>query len=286
MNAQSGAIERKILESAAIENWRRSGFHLPVRVMSEEKAAEYVHRMQNCEASRGPIEGNDRHKTHLLYTWANEIVREEKILDAVEDLIGPNILCWTTNLFVKEAGSPAFVSWHQDSTYWGLYPDDVVVTAWVALTPATVESGAMRYVPGSHLSDQIVHEDTYDANNLLSRGQVAKVDIDDDQTVDVVLEPGEISLHHIRMLHDSGPNQADFRRIGLAIRYIPAYVKQTKIEHDSAMLVRGKDDYGHFHLESPPVADADEAAIAQHADAMARQVATYYQGTDKTEMRA
>lgn len=286
MNAPTGAIARKVLESAHIEGWRRNGFHLPIRVMSEEDAAGFVRRMEACEAARGPILGNDRHKTHLLYTWADEIVRHPRILDAVEDIIGPNILCWTTNLFVKEAGSPAFVSWHQDSTYWGLYPDDAVVTAWVALTPATVESGAMRFLPGSHHSDQIVHEDTFDADNLLSRGQVARVEIDDDATVDVVLQPGEISLHHIRMLHDSGPNRANFRRIGLAVRYIPPYVRQTKIPEDSALLVRGTDDYGHFVHESAPRADADEAAVAEHAAAMARQVATYYQGTDKTEMRA
>jgi ectoine hydroxylase-related dioxygenase (phytanoyl-CoA dioxygenase family) len=286
MNTQNEIAGRKVLSSADIEGWRREGYRLPFRAMSEQDAAAYAARMQACEERFGPIQGNQRHKTHLLYTWANDLVRNDKVLDAVEDLIGPNILCWTTNLFVKEAGSPDFVSWHQDSTYWGLYPDDVVVTAWIALTPATVESGAMRFLPGSHHMDQIVHEDTYDAHNLLSRGQVARIDIDDDQTVDVVLAPGEFSLHHIRMLHDSGPNGADFRRIGLAVRYVPPYVRQTKIAHDSAMLVRGTDDYGHFHLEPAPGADADEAAVAAHADAMARQVATYYQGTDKTEMRA
>lgn len=286
MNAYESPIARKMLGSVGIENWRRNGCHLPIRVMSEEDAAGYVHRMEACEARRGKILGNDRHKTHLLYTWANDLARHPKILDTVEDIIGPNILCWTSNLFVKEPGTGDFVSWHQDSTYWGLYPDDAVVTAWIALTPATVQSGAMRFLPGSHHMDQIVHEDTYDERNLLSRGQVAKIDIDEDKAVDVVLEPGEISLHHIRMLHSSGPNGADFRRVGLAVRYIPPYVKQMKIANDSAMLVRGRDDYGHFTLENPPKADADEAAIAEHAAAMARQVATYYQGTEKTEMRA
>ena len=79
-----------------------------------------------------PLQGNLRHKTHLLFTWADELVHNAEILDAVEDLIGPDILCWTTNFFIKEAHSPGFVSWHQDSTYWGLDPADVV-TAWVAL---------------------------------------------------------------------------------------------------------------------------------------------------------
>lgn len=286
MPMETTAPGRHVLTSSDIEDWRREGYCFPVQALGEDEAAGYVQRLETCEARLGPIEGNLRHKTHLLFTWANELVRNARILDAVEDIIGPNILCWTSNLFMKEARSSSFVSWHQDTTYWGLSPDDAEVTAWLALTPATVQSGAMRFLPGSHHMDQIVHEDTYDRDNLLTRGQVAKIDIDEDQTVDVVLKPGEFSLHHIRILHGSGPNAADFRRIGLAIRYIPPFVKQTKIARDSATLVRGEDTYGHFDLEPTPKADADDAARAAHAEAMARQVATYYKGTDKTEMRA
>lgn len=286
MNDLGGLVQRKVLEPDHIEHWRRDGYYLPIRAMSAAEAETYRKRMEDCEARLGKIVGNQRHKTHLLFTWANELVRNETILDAVEDLIGPNILCWTTNLFVKEPGTLDFVSWHQDSTYWGLYPDDDVVTAWIALSDATPESGAMRFLPGSHHKDQIPHQDTFDEHNLLSRGQVAVTDINEDEAVDVVLKAGEASLHHIRMLHASGPNKANYRRVGLAVRYIPPYVKQLKIAHDSAMLVRGQDDYGHFFHEPAPNTDADEAAVAAHADAMARQVATYYQGTDKKEMRA
>jgi non-haem Fe2+, alpha-ketoglutarate-dependent halogenase len=286
MTELGGVVHRKVLAPDNIEQWRRDGYYLPIRAMSSEQAEQYLKRMEDCEARGGKIIGNQRHKTHLLFTWANELVRNETILDAVEDIIGPNILCWTTNLFVKESGSPDFVSWHQDSTYWGLYPDDDVVTAWIALSDATTESGAMRFLPGSHHKDQIPHKDTFDEHNLLSRGQVAVADINENDAVDIVLKAGEASLHHIRMLHASGPNRANYRRVGLAVRYIPPYVKQTKITHDSAMLLRGEDDYGHFFLEPEPKGDADETAVAAHADAMARQVATYYQGTDKDEMRA
>lgn len=286
MTELEGTVSHKLLTSEMIEQYRRSGYYFPIRVMAREEALTYLNRMEAYERKIGrPLQGNMRHKVHLLFTWANELVRHPKILDAVEDLIGPNILCWTTNMFTKEAHSPGFVSWHQDSTYWGLQPADVV-TVWLALSDSTPESGAMRFSPGSHHKDQIPHQDTYDQNNLLTRGQVAVTDIDESQTVVVVLEAGEMSLHHVRLLHASGPNNADYRRVGLAARYIPTYVKQAKIKGDSAMLVRGVDEYGHFEGEAEPEVDGDEAALAAHSAAMARQVATYYQGTDKKEMRS
>jgi len=214
---------------------------------------------------------------HLLFTWASELVRHPRILDAIEDLIGPDILCWTTNFFIKEPRDPAFVSWHQDSTYWGLEPHDVV-TAWLALSDAPVESGAMKFLPGSHLRDQIPHRDTYHKDNLLTRGQEVAVDVDERQAIDVPLRAGEISLHHIRLVHGSKPNTTGNRRIGLAIRYIPTYVRQTKVA-DSATLVRGVDRYGHFEPEPAPTADLDDAALRAHKNVMEKQIATYYSGT-------
>ena len=272
------------LSDAAIAAYERDGFHFPVVAMSAEEAARYAARLESYEAESGaPISGNRRHKVHLLFTWANELVRHPGILDAVESVIGPDIICWTTNYFIKEARGSSFVSWHQDSTYWGLEPPDVV-TAWLAFGDVPIESGAMKFVPGSHKGDQIPHTDTFDEHNLLTRGQEVDMEIDESTTVDVVMRAGEFSLHHVRLVHGSHPNQSAKRRVGLAIRYIPPHVRQNKVR-DSAMLVRGQDRYGHFHLESPPAADLDAAAIACHGDAMERQIAALYQGTDRTEMR-
>lgn len=268
----------KLLPDGAKEAFQRDGYWFPVRVMSAAEAAGYRVRLEAYERqSGGPIASNMRHKVHLLFTWAAELVRHPKILDAVEDLVGPDILCWTTNFFIKEPRDPAFVSWHQDSTYWGLEPHDVV-TAWVALTDAPVESGAMKFLPGSHLREQIPHRDTYHKNNLLTRGQEVMVEVDERQAVDVPLRAGEISLHHIRLVHGSKPNTTANRRIGLAIRYIPTYVRQTKVA-DSATLVRGADRFGHFDAEPAPAADLDAAALAAHARVMEKQIATYYSGT-------
>ena len=269
----------KLLPAGAKEAFGRDGYWFPVRVMAAGEAAGYRARLEAYErAAGGPIASNMRHKVHLLFIWANELVRHSRILDAVEDLIGPDLLCWTTNFFIKEARDPAFVSWHQDSTYWGLEPHDIV-TAWVALTDAPVESGAMNFLPGSHQRDQIPHRDTHHKDNLLTRGQEVAVDVDERQAIDVALKAGEVSLHHIRLVHGSKPNTTLNRRIGLAIRYIPTYVRQTKVA-DSAMLVRGVDHHGNFEPEPAPAADLDPAAVAAHQRVMEKQIATYYSGTD------
>ena len=268
----------KVLNAGQVAQFRRDGFVFPIRVMSEAAAAECRERLEAFErASGGPLRGELRHKTHLVFPFLADLVRHDAILDAVEDLYGPNIFCWTTNFFIKEARNPAFVSWHQDSTYWGLDRPDVV-TAWVALTPATEENGAMGFIPGSHLMDQIPHRDTFDRNNLLTRGQEVMVEVDESTQVLDVLRPGEMSLHHVRLVHGSPANPSNDRRIGLAIRYIPTYVKQIAGE-DSATLVRGADEYHHFEHEPRPARDLEPEFIALHKRIAERNAAILYRGT-------
>jgi len=276
---------QKLLSAAAVEAYRDDGFYAPVRAMPAAKAHGFRQALEAHEAQAGQaLQGNMRHKTHLLFTWADALVHHPSVLDAIEDAIGPDILCWTTNFFIKEAHSPGFVSWHQDSTYWGLDPDEVI-TAWIALTEVTQENGYMQVIPGSHKVDQLLHVDTFHKDNLLSRGQEIAVEVDKSKAVGLALQPGEMSLHHIKLVHGSDANRSSDRRIGFAIRYIPTYVRQTKVR-DSAMLVRGTDKYHHFDPEPRPQADLDEAALSAHADAMGRQLKALYQGTEKTEFRA
>ena len=275
----------RILTAAQVDAFRRDGYHFPVRVFSPEDARELRGCLERYERAAGaPLQGKWRVKSHLLFTWADRIVHHPAVLDAVEDLVGPNILCWTTNFFIKEAASPGFVSWHQDAAYWGLEPEEVV-TAWVALSPSNAESGCMKVLPGSHFDSHIPHRDTFAANNLLTRGQEIAVDVDEARAVSMPLEPGEMSLHHIRLVHGSAPNHSDDRRIGLAIRYLPTHVRQTK-NRDSAMLVRGVDEFRHFDLEPRPQRDLGEAELAAHADAVDRKVAVLYQGTNKNQLPA
>jgi non-heme Fe2+,alpha-ketoglutarate-dependent halogenase len=275
----------KRLSNSALEAYRHDGYYFPIPVLSPKEVAYFRRCLEEHEATTGqPLQGNFRHKAHLLFTWVDELVHHPKIVDAAEDVLGPNLLCWTTNFFIKEANSPGFVSWHQDAFYWGLSKDDVM-TAWVALSPANLQSGCMKFVPGSQTQDHIQHVDTFHKDNLLSRGQEIAVTVNSEQTVDCILNPGEMSLHHVKLVHGSEPNRSDDRRIGLAIRYIPTDVCQLKVR-DSATLVRGIDRYGNFDHEPRPQRDLDERALAAHADAVGRQVKALYSGTDKKEFRA
>jgi non-haem Fe2+, alpha-ketoglutarate-dependent halogenase len=271
----------KVLSAAAIDQYRRDGYYAPVRVVFREQAGWYRERLESVERDLGgPLRGVYRIKPHLLFTWLAELVRHGAILDAVEDVIGPDILCWNSSFFTKEAESPGYVSWHQDATYWGLSEPDVV-TAWVAFTESTLRNGNMQVIPGSHLS-QAAHVDTFHPDNLLSRGQEIAVEVDEAQAADIVLEPGEMSLHHVLIVHGSRPNTSSDRRIGYAIRYIPTRVRQLAGPRDSATLVRGRDAYGHFDPEPAPAADLDPEALALHADISDRQVKILYRGTTRT----
>lgn len=269
------------LNSDQIEAYRRDGFIHPIRVVDQAGATELLDRLEAYEDVNGPLTGERKHKSHLLFTWLAELVENAAILDAVESLYGADLLCWSSSFFIKEPGTSSFVSWHQDSTYWGLSRPDVV-TAWVAFTPATDESGAMQFLPGSHTVDQLPHRDTFAADNLLTRGQEVAVEVDADRAVTIELSPGEMSLHHVRLVHGSGPNRSNHRRIGYAIRYIPTSVAPIGPAGDSALLVRGSDRFGHFEPEQRPVNDLDPAAIALHHRVTSRQAATLFTGTDRT----
>src|SRR4051812_34095954 len=197
VNSTAGSLNH--LTRAAVEDFRRDGYFSPIRAMPVAEAIAIRAKLEAHEKKAGgPLKGSLRHKAHLLFPWLWDLVHHRGILDPVEDVLGPNLLCWTTNFFIKEARDPAFVSWHQDSTYWGLSSPDVV-TAWVALSPSTIESGAMRVLPGTH-AGQIAHRDTFKEGNLLTRGQEVMVDVDGKDAVDLVLEPGEMSLHHVRII--------------------------------------------------------------------------------------
>ncbi|BBK34435.1 phytanoyl-CoA dioxygenase PhyH [Stella humosa] len=249
------------------ETYRQRGYCAPIPVLSAEDAGHYRTRLEQAEQAIGrTLTREERTKPHLLFGWAAELARHPAILERIEPLIGPDILCWETVLFTKEAGGPEFISWHQDLTYWGLEPGDQVITAWLALSPSTVESGCMRVVPGSHMLDLAPHRDTYDPDNLLSRGQEVAVEVKAGDWVDLVLAPGEMSLHHVNIVHGSDRNRSNDRRIGFAARYFATQVRQKSPRRDSAFLVAGQDRYGHFDLEPAPARDYSDEARTLHAE--------------------
>jgi non-haem Fe2+, alpha-ketoglutarate-dependent halogenase len=249
----------KFLSEAQVRDYRRRGFLSPLSVMSAERAQGYRHRLEAAEAAFGPMHYVT--KPHLLLLMADELAHDAAMLDAVEDIIGPDILLWDSTFIIKEPGKDKFVSWHQDLTYWGLDRDDVV-SIWLALSPATVESGCMRMMPGSHRGGRVEHELTTNAANLLSRGQTIAAELDETRAVDAPLQPGQMSMHHGWTFHASHPNRTDDRRIGLNMNLVAPNVRQTRFVGDSAMLLRGTDRYHHFNAEPRPREDFSEQARA------------------------
>lgn len=266
------------LAAEQVSFYRGNGYVAPVRVLLDDEAAGYRGHLEAFEAAHGgPIPGKYRHKPHLLFPWLADLVRHPRILDAVESLLGPDLLVWSSVFFIKEPRDPAYVSWHQDSTYWELSEPEVV-TAWVALSPSHHENGCLRVVPGTQVLDQVEHVDMQDENNLLTRGQEIAVKVDETAAVELPLQPGEMSLHHIRLFHNSQPNQSDERRIGFAIRYIPTRVRQNTEYRGTATLVRGVDRYGHFDPEPRPLAELAPEALQFHAEMNKRRNALLFSG--------
>ena len=276
------------LAPADVASYGRDGFLFPIDIFTRDEAGAWRARLEEVEAAYGgrtdlPHGFNQycRVNAHVVLQMAAELARHPAILDAVEDILGPDILVWSAEFFIKEPRTDAIITWHQDLTYWGLGETDEEITAWLALSDVTPESGCMRFVPGSQKNHIVPHEDTFAENNLLSRGQEIAVDVDEDAAVDVALRPGQLSLHHGRMFHASGPNQSNDRRIGFAIRYITPAVEQHVSPHDYAMLARGHDTHGNFRLIDGPAGDLSPDALRLYDEMLATQQVALTEGAEQ-----
>lgn len=234
--------------------YQRDGFVVPIDVVSIEEAR---HLREDLEKAELELADNSE-KLALLRSYPDRLLpsfdaltRNKTLISAASAILGSNLMVWSGSLFIKEANSPKIVSWHQDLTYWGL-DDAEETTCWVALSPATLESGCMKFVPGSHREKIVPHNDTYDDNNLLTRGQEVAVDVDENDAFTAALQSGQASMHHGHLFHSSGPNATGDRRIGMAIRYIKPSMQQKTGDKPLVALVSGKDDYGHFTIAEPP----------------------------------
>jgi len=254
--------------------FKRDGIAWPIRAVPASKARQLETQYRNFQESVTTVRGREVHlKPHLVSTWLDEIVHNPIILDAVERVLGPDILLWSSDFAVKGAGLGTWIPWHQDTPYWNLSTTDVV-SVWFALTPATRANGAMKVILGTHDSGslgKITWEgDPHEANakglknassgNLFSFDHVMDEEVDESQAVDVELEPGEFSIHHINLVHGGGPNESDHDRIGFVMRFISGDT-YCKSGHDSAMLVRGQRTGNHFDLEPRPEADYSPVAM-------------------------
>jgi ectoine hydroxylase-related dioxygenase (phytanoyl-CoA dioxygenase family) len=268
--------ETRTLTAAQVKQFRIDGCLTGLPAIPAAQAAECCARFENVDPARlVAFDHPWQAQVHLLFTWADEIIRHPTILDTMEGLLGPDLLVESADLFVKEPRSQSFITFHQDSYYWDIEPNEMA-TAWVALSEATLANGCMRYGARTHLHHKRPHEETPEPHNALSRGQAMKLP-KEWPIVDAVLEPGQMSIHHCLLAHASGPNQTDRRRIGLAIRYIPTYVRIVSGPPMTATLVRGQDRYGHFAPALPrPKRDMDAAAIAAQQKALEPHAASNF----------
>jgi ectoine hydroxylase-related dioxygenase (phytanoyl-CoA dioxygenase family) len=274
------------LTKQQIDAYRRDGFLCPVDFLNPDQAALHRAALEGQEARYReaglprPINQYHRVNAHLVSEVARTTARDPRILDAVESILGPDLMLWSCEYFIKEAGSGKIVSWHQDLTYWGMGETDHEVTAWLALSPATAASGCMKFVPGSHKQSIVAHTDTFADDNLLSRGQEVAVDVDENDAVVAALQPGQVSLHHGRIFHASGPNTTDDRRIGFVMRFIRPDTPVTGKNRDYAMLLRGCDRARNRFNLAPPDGSFTPAGLSLYEEVLKAQSATLADGAD------
>ncbi|MBM3567748.1 MAG: phytanoyl-CoA dioxygenase family protein [Alphaproteobacteria bacterium] len=268
------------LSPAQVEAFRREGFLFPLPAMAPARAAALVDWLDALERRHAGIDARTRRhrllrfKPHMLFPELDAVVHAPAVLDAVESVLGPDILIWASAFFIKEPGDPAFVSWHQDSATYGL-DGDALLTAWIAMSDAGIDNAAMRFAPQSHRLGPLPHRDTEDAANMLSRGETVELEIDEDRAVDVVLAAGEMSFHHIDLAHGSGANRSSRRRIGYAVRYMSPAMRP-RLGPASAMLARGRDTGSGFEMEPRPIAEDHPATRAAWERAIALRERTVF----------
>jgi len=267
------------LSSNQLKQYKDEGFVAPINIFSKEKAKEIRNQIELIEKELpGELDKSARYNVHLISPLLDEVTHNSKILDAVESLIGKNILVCGTTLFIKNPNEKGYVSYHQDAKYIGLEPHNWV-TAWVALTDSNEENGCMKMWPGSHL-DIKNHDEKFNEENLLTRGQTVE-NVPDNEVKSVELVAGQMSLHHPRIVHGSGVNKSNDRRIGFVIQsYIGTNVRQI-LGQNSVQLARGVDEFNHHDIIQRPksLMNKEDLLIKQRENKYLQEI--FYKGSDK-----
>ena len=269
----------KVLTKEQIEQYHDQGFISPIRVISEKEALSIKNELEQVEEEfPEEINAENRNNLHLSFAFLDALAHNKIIVDAIEDLIGPNISLWASVMFIKEPSSKHYVSWHQDATYMGLDSMNFP-TPWIALSPSNKETGCMTMISGSHKLKIQEHEDTFAENNILTRGQVIQ-NVDESRAVDLILEPGEMSIHHGAVIHGSQPNKGSQRRIGFSLQsYMPNDVSQV-VGRNIWTHVRGqkREDKDGLLLDRPKF-NMDPKTVAQRKLANENLSSILYKGS-------
>jgi len=270
----------KVLTAERIASYRANGFLYPLDALTHAEIGRYRDALRDTEAHLGgslmAIDRKYRGNLHFLCCWVDELARHPKILDVIEDLVGPDILLYTSRFFIKEPRSDTIAAWHQDSTYFGLRPFDHV-TAWVALSNVSRKAGPMEFAVGSHIRGQLLQHSNVVKNSVNTAGQIICEWFDQSHIEVGALKPGQFSLHHTCTVHQSGPNNSDERRVGLALSYIPTRVRHIGSRRMPACLVRGRDSYGNFDLQSRPRKDFGTDETRRHDMSFKAYVDSFYE---------
>jgi len=268
------------LTSKQIKHYEDKGYVAPLNVLSKEEANQIRNEIEDIEKKcPDELDGLGRNYVHLISPVFDKVCHNQKILDAVESIIGKNILICGTTLFIKNPNEKGFVSFHQDAKYIGLEPYNWV-TAWVAVTDSNEKNGCMRMWPGSHKDNLKNHDQKFDENNLLTRGQTIK-NVPINQTEPVELKAGQMSLHHPKIVHGSDLNRSNDRRIGFVIQsYIGTNVNQV-LGKMYVQLARGKDSFNYHENAKRTVEFMNEKDILLRKKANEELSKIFYQGAKK-----
>ena len=268
------------LSANQLKQYEDEGFVSPIDIFSKEKAKEIRNEIELIEREMPEeLKQSGRYNVHLISPLLDEVTHNPKILDAVQSLIGENILVCGTTLFIKNPNEKGFVSYHQDAKYIGLEPHNWV-TAWVAITDSNEHNGCMRMWSGSHKDNLKEHDQKFNQGNLLTRGQTVQ-NVPKEKITPLVLTAGQMSLHHPTTVHGSDINKSDDRRIGFVIQsYIGANVKQV-LGKNSVQIARGKDDFN-FHQKirrNKSLMDEDDLELKKQENDYLQEI--FYNGSSK-----
>jgi phytanoyl-CoA dioxygenase PhyH len=243
------------LSKQQLTEYERQGILFPIRVLSSDEVAYFNSEFEALIKSYGQRKG--LLNLHLFFEWAYRLVTHDAVLGAIQDILGKDILVFSTLVFYKPPQDSGWVSWHQDSIYSGLHLSPSV-SAWIALTSSDSGNGCMRVIPESHQRGLLNHINIGDEANMLRRGEQVVAVIDEAEALDVVLQPGEMSLHHNTIIHGSGPNTSGRPRIGFIVRFVTNQIANGALP---MLRVRGEADCSHLILAEPPLGTDRQTAF-------------------------
>jgi non-haem Fe2+, alpha-ketoglutarate-dependent halogenase len=268
----------KLLSQDQIDAFHRDGFVAPICAISRERALHYRHCLEAFETSYPDARIKLDQKAHLLCPWVDEMIREPGILDATEDLLGPDILCWGTSLRAKRADGKTFAGWHQDTAYADVKP--IVLIVALALSSSRSVDGCIRGIPGSHRGPLLPHKEAFDTHSLLTREQFIDAAVDLSAAVDFELDAGEAALFNNAIIHSSNPNLGRDRRILFLLEMIPTHAYQ-HAPRESATLVRGRDTLGNFDVDPRPQTEMGAAELTAWQRAVEIQASVLFRGAQR-----